>query len=225
MDTKEKLKTPVPLSHVKKYLKRKLQDKFKDTQDSEVNIEVKMEDYLDIMSGVNEKDDSPQISTTKCNDDGVATSSEADCNQAPTANKQVKKDDSPEISTTKCNDNADKEDEELKKNMDTMCKSQKHEVSNSDSMLSDDDDFLVMATKVTPLQPVVFSPLTTETQVEFRPLLNILHFAIPRVQLFGMGRLETFCTCKNTKNCWRWQLPVSGYKLWDEQYGTVSYSC
>ena len=87
--------------------------------------------------------------TTKYNDDGVATSSEADY-------KQVKKDDSPEISTTKCNDNADKEDKESKKNMDTMCKSQKHEVSDSNRMLSDDDDFLVMATKVTPPQPVVF---------------------------------------------------------------------
>ena len=45
-DTNEILKTPVPLSHIKKYLKRKLQDEFKDTQDSEVNIEVEMEDYL-----------------------------------------------------------------------------------------------------------------------------------------------------------------------------------
>ena len=126
MDTNEILKTPVPPSHIKKYLKRKRQDEFEDTQDSEVDIEVKMEDYLDIMSGVNEKDDSPQILTT---------------------NKQVKKDDSPEISTTKCNENADKEDEESKKNMDTMCKSQKHEVSYSDSMLSDDDNFLVIAIK------------------------------------------------------------------------------
>ena len=149
-DTNEILKTPVPPSHVKKYLKRKLQDEFEDTQDSEVDIEVEIEDYLDIMLGVNEKDDSLQISTTKCNDDGVVTSSEANCKQGLTANKQVKKDDSPEISTTKCNDNADKEDEELKKNTDTMCKSQKHEVFNSDSMLSDDDNFLVMATKVTP---------------------------------------------------------------------------
>ena len=76
-DTNEILKTPVPLSHVKKYLKRKLQDEFEDTQDSEVEMEV----YLDIMSGVNEKDDSTQILTTKCNDHGVATSSEADCKQ------------------------------------------------------------------------------------------------------------------------------------------------
>ena len=49
-DTNEILKTPVPPSHVKKYLKRKLQDEFEDTQDPEVNIEVEMEDYLDIMS-------------------------------------------------------------------------------------------------------------------------------------------------------------------------------
>ena len=109
-DTNEILKTPVPPSYIKKYLKRKLQDEFEDMQNSEVNIEVEMEDYLDIMSGVNEKDDSLQISTTKYNDDGIGTSSEADYKQAPTANKQVKKDDSPEISTTKCNDNADKED-------------------------------------------------------------------------------------------------------------------
>ena len=73
MDTSEILKTPVPPSHVKKYLKRKLQDKFEDEQDPEVDIVVEMEDYLDIMSGVNEKDGSPQISTTKCSDDGVAT--------------------------------------------------------------------------------------------------------------------------------------------------------
>ena len=67
-DTNEILKTPVPPSHVKKYLKTKLQDEFEDTQDPEVDIEVKMEDYLDIMSGVNEKDESPKILTTKCND-------------------------------------------------------------------------------------------------------------------------------------------------------------
>ena len=212
MDTNEILKTPVPPSHIKKYLKRKLQDEFMDTQDSEVNIEVKMEDYLDIMSGVNEKDDSSQILTTKCNDDGIATSSEANCKQALTANKQVKKDDSPEISTTKCNDNADKEDEESKRNMDTMCKSQKHEVSDSNSMLSDDDDFLVVATKVTPPQPAVFSPLTAGTQVEVRPLLNILHFAIPKVQFFGMGRLlKPFVHAKTLKiagdgNCLFWAI-------------------
>ena len=83
-DTNEILRTLVPPSHIKKYLKRKLQDEFRDTQ----NSEVEMEDYLDIMLGVNEKDDSPQISTTRCNNDGIATSSEADCKQAPTANKQ-----------------------------------------------------------------------------------------------------------------------------------------
>ena len=211
-DTNEILKTPVPPSHVKKYLKRKLQGEFKDMQNSEVDIEVEMEDYLDIMLGVNEKDDSPQISTTKCNDDGVATSIEANCKQALTANKQVKKDDSPEISTTKCYDNADKEDEESKKNTDTMCKVQKHEVSNFDSMLNNDDNFLVVATKVTPLQAVVFSPLTAETQVEVRPLLNILCFAIPKVQFFGMGRLlEPFVHAKTLKiagigNCLFWAI-------------------
>ena len=89
-NTNEILKTPVPPSHVKKYLKRKLQDNFEDTQDPEVDIEVKMKDYLAIMSGVNEKDVSPQISTTKCNDDGVTTSSGANCKQGPTANKPRK---------------------------------------------------------------------------------------------------------------------------------------
>ena len=71
--------------------------------------------------------------------------------------------------------------------MDTLCKSQKHEASNSDSMLSDDDNFLVVATKVTPPQPVVFSPLTAETQIDVRPLLNILPFSRPKVQFFGRG--------------------------------------
>ena len=81
-----------------------------------------------------------------------------------------------------------------------MCKSQKHEVSDSDSMLSDDYNFLVVATKVTPQQPVVFSPLTAETQVEVGPLLNILHFAIPKVQFFGMGRLlKPFVHAKTLK--------------------------
>ena len=199
-NTNEILKTPVPPSHVKKYLKRNLQVKFEDMQDPEVDIEVKMEDNLDIMLGVNEKDESPQILTTKCNEDGIATSSEADCKQGPTANKQVKKDDSPQLSTTKCNDNVDTEDEESKKHTDTLCKSQKHEVSNSDSMLSDDDDFLVVATKVTPLQPVVFSPLTAETQVEAGPLLNILQFSIPKVQFFGRGKLlKPFVHAKTLK--------------------------
>ena len=138
--------------------------------------------------------------TTKCNDGGIATSSGADYKQGLTANKQVKKDDSPQISTTKCNDNVDTEDEELKKHTDTLCKSQKHEVSNSDSMLSNDDDFLVVAIKVTPPQPVVFSPLTAETQVEVRPLLNILWFSIPKVKFFGRGRLlKPFVHAKTLK--------------------------
>ena len=81
-----------------------------------------------------------------------------------------------------------------------MCKAQKHEVSDSDSMLSDDDNFLVVATKVTPPQPVVFSPLTAGTQVEVRPLLNILRFAILKVQFFGMGRLlKPFVHAKTLK--------------------------
>ena len=72
--------------------------------------------------------------------------------------------------------------------------------SDSDSMLSDDDNFLVMATKVTPPQPVVFSPLTAETQVEVGPLLNILRFAIRKVQFFGMGRLlKPFVHAKTLK--------------------------
>ena len=48
-DTNEVLKTPVPLLHVKKYLKRKLQDEFQDSKE----IEVDMEDYLNIMSDAN----------------------------------------------------------------------------------------------------------------------------------------------------------------------------
>ena len=114
--------------------------------------------------------------------------------------------------TTKCNDNADTEDEELKKHTDTLCKSQKHEVSDSDSMLSNDDDFLVVATKVTPLQPVVFSPLTAETQVEVRPMLNILRFSIPEVQFFRRGRLlKPFVHAKTLKiagdgNCLFWAI-------------------
>ena len=51
-DTNEILKTPVPPSHVKKYLKRKLQEKFQDSQD----IEVDMEDYLNIMMDGNNKE-------------------------------------------------------------------------------------------------------------------------------------------------------------------------
>ena len=211
-DTNEILKTPVPPFHVKKYLKRKLQDKFEDTQDPEVDIEVEMEDYLDIMSGVNGKDESPQILTTKCNDDGVATSSRANWKQGPTASKQVKKDDSPQILTTKCNNNVDTEDEESKKHTDTLCKSQKHEVSSSNSMLSNDDDFLVVAIKVTPPQFVVFSPLTVETQVEVGPLMNIFQFSIPRVQFFGRGRLlKPFLYAKTLKiagdgNCLFWAI-------------------
>ena len=48
-DTNEILKTPVPPSHVKKYLKRKLQDEFEDSQ----GIEVDMQDYLNIMIDAN----------------------------------------------------------------------------------------------------------------------------------------------------------------------------
>ena len=94
----------------------------------------------------------------------------------------------------------DTKDEELKKHMDTLCKSQKHEVSESDSMISDDDDFLVVETKVTPQQPVVFSPLTAETQVEVRPLLNIFRFSTPKVQFLGRGRLlKPFVHAKTLK--------------------------
>ena len=92
----------------------------------------------------------------------------------------------------------------MKEHTDTLCKSQKHEVSNSDSMISNDDDFLLVASKVTPPQPVVFSPLTGETQVEIGPLLNIFRFSLPKVQFFWKGEtIETFCTWKNTENRWR----------------------
>ena len=63
-----------------------------------------------------------------------------------------------------------------------------HDFSDSDTMLSKDDDFLVVATKVTP-PPVVFSPFTAKMEVEVGPLLNISQFSMPKVQIFGRGRL------------------------------------
>ena len=75
--------------------------------------------------------------------------------------------------------------EQVKKLMDTKklggsvtdkSRLQKDDFSESDTMLSEDDDILVVATKVTPPQPVLFSPLTAETQVEVGLLLNISVF-------------------------------------------------
>ena len=92
MDTKEILKTTVPTSHEKKYLKRKLQDKMQDTQDVEVN----MKDYLDIMSDVNEVDAKRQkISDSDVELDEKSSSSR----KGPTASIQVKKEmSSPQMS-------------------------------------------------------------------------------------------------------------------------------
>ena len=84
------------------------------------------------------------------------------------------------VVTTSSSENAG--NEQVKKLMDTKklegsvtdnSRLQKDDFSDSDTMLSEDDDFLVVATKVTPPQPVVFSPLTAETQVEVVLLLNI----------------------------------------------------
>ena len=93
---------------------------------------------------------------------------------------------------------ADAGNEQVKKLMDTKklagsvtdkSRLQKDDFSDSDTMLREDDDFLVVATKVTPPQSVVFSPLTAEMQVEVGPLLNISQFSMPKVQIFGRGRL------------------------------------
>ena len=104
---------------------------------------------------------------------------------------------------------ADAGNEQVKKPMDTkkldgsvtdLSRSQKDQVSDSESMLSEDDDFLVVATKVTPPQPVVFSPLIAETQVEVGPLWNILRFSMPKVKIFGKGRLLQLFVHAQTMN-------------------------
>ena len=90
---------------------------------------------------------------------------------------------------------ADAGNEQVNKPMDTkkldrsvtdLSRSQKDEVSDSESMRNEDDDFWWWQ-QVTPPQPVVFSPLTAETQVEVGPLWNILWFSMPKVQIFGRG--------------------------------------
>ena len=75
---------------------------------------------------------------------------------------------------------ADEGSEQVKKPTDTkkldgsvLSRSQKDEVSDSESMLSEDDDFW-----------------TGDT-------------------------IETFRTCTDNENCQRWQLPLSGYQLWN----------
>ena len=119
----------------------------------------------------------PEMSSAKGRVGGVMTASTS--GNVPTANIN--------INTKKF---ADTGNEKVKKLMDTkklngsvtdLFRSQKDEVSDPESMLSEDEDFLVVATKVTPPQPVVFSPLTAETQVEVGPLLNILWFSMPKV--------------------------------------------
>ena len=138
--------------------------------------------------------------TAKSGVDGVAMSLSGN---VPTGNIQVKKDKChPEMLSTKGSSEnlstanidvnskkvADAGNEQVKKLNDTKklggsvtdkSRLQKDDFSNSDTMLSEDDDFLVVATKVTLPQPVVFSPLTAETQVDMGPLLNILQFSLP----------------------------------------------
>ena len=67
--------------------------------------------------------------------------------------------------------------------------SPKDELSDSESMLSKDNDFLVVTSEVKPPQAVAFTPLTPQTQAEVRPLLNIFRFCLPKVHIFGIGRL------------------------------------
>ena len=127
----------------------------------------------------------PEMSSAKGRVGGVATTSSSE--NLLTANI--------DINSKKV---VDAGNEQVKKLMDTKKlggsvtdKSglQKDDFSDSDTMLSEDDDFLVVATKVTPPQPVVFSPLTAEMQVEVGPLFNISQFSMAKVQIFGRGRL------------------------------------
>ena len=122
---------------------------------------------------VKKETSSPQMSTAKDRADGFVTPSSS--RKGPTANIQVKKDaNSPQmlaahstidgVATTSSSGNvptaninvntkkvADTENEKVKKPRDTQkVEGNIIEVSNSESMLSDDDDFLVVATKVTP---------------------------------------------------------------------------
>ena len=232
-NTNEILKTPGPQSHVKKYLKRKMEEKKQDMQD----VEVDMKPYLDIMS--DEVDSKKQrmsdsdvklleesylrtifedfditmdgnsnienkanhrVSTAKSGMDGVETTSLT--KNVVSANIQVKKETCHQdmssakarvgaVATTSSSRNA--ENEQVKKLMNTKklegsvsdkSRLQIDDFSDSDNMLSEDDDILVMATKVTPPQPFVFSPLTAKTQVEVGPLLNISQFSMPKVQIF-----------------------------------------
>ena len=73
--------------------------------------------------------------------------------------------------------------------IDLTGESPKDALSNSESMLSKDNDFLVVTSEVMPLQPVTFTPLNPPTQAEVRPLLNIFRICLPKVHIFRIGRL------------------------------------
>ena len=123
---------------------------------------------------------SPQMLTAKGRSDGFMTSSSSE--KRPTANIQVKKDaNSPwmlaanstmdRVATTSNSGNVltaninvntkkvvDTENEKVKKPRDIQkMEGSIIEVSNSESILSDDDDFLVVATKVPPTTCSVFT--------------------------------------------------------------------
>ena len=73
--------------------------------------------------------------------------------------------------------------------IDLTIESPKDELSDSESMLSENYDFLVVTSEVTPPQPVAFTPPAPQTQAEVRSLLNIFRFCLPKVHIFGIGRL------------------------------------
>ena len=149
---------------------------------SDSDVELQEESYLRTMSedfnittdgnfNIEDKANKRE-STAKSGVDGVETMSLT--GNVVTANIQVKKDmchqdmSSAEASvggfvTASSSGNAG--NEQVKKLMNTKklegsvtdkSRLQKDDFSGSDSMLSEDDDFLVVATKVTPPQPVVF---------------------------------------------------------------------
>ena len=73
--------------------------------------------------------------------------------------------------------------------IDLTGESPEDELSDSESLLSKDNDFLVVTSEVKPPQSVAFTPLSPQTQAEVRPLLNIFRFCLPKVHIFGIGRL------------------------------------
>ena len=73
--------------------------------------------------------------------------------------------------------------------IDLTGESPKDELSDSESKLSEDNDFLVVTSEVQPPQPLAFTRLTPQTQAEVRPLLNIFRFCLSKVHIFRIGRL------------------------------------